>query len=510
MMNFLLFLLGLGPILWLIVALTVLKWPTWKAACGSMVVAFILALLVWKLPLMETLTAGLEGILMALWPIVIVIIAAVFTYNLTVRTGAMDIIKQMMTSVTSDKRLLVLLVAWCFGGFMEGMAGFGTAIAIPASMLIGLGFSPLFSCLVCLLANGVPTPFGSIGIPTVTLANLVGLENTYLSFTTTLQMAPFMLLVPFLIVIVTGKGVKALKGIWPIVLMSGLSFVLPQMAVAYFVGAELAVVVGSICSLAVTVLMSIKKKPDPQYEMHIEKGEPLTLKKALVAWSPFICIFILLLSTSKLLPPINNYLEQFSSTVYVYSGDNPNALTFTWVNTAGVWIFLSGIIGGLIQKANFETFKSVFVATIKQMMPTILTMCFVLACAKIMGYAGMIGSISAFAIMVTGSFYPFFAPWLGCLGTFVTGSGTSSGVLFGAVQMNAAEALKLDPYWVVALNSLGVAAGKMLSPQSIAIALGAVDGNGQDSKLLSMILPYGAVFLLLMSIFAYIGTLFLA
>ncbi len=127
-----------------------------------------------------------------------------------------------------------------------------------------------------------------------------------------------------------------------------------------------------------------------------------------------------------------------------------------------------------------------------------------------MGYSGMIGSISAFAIMVAGSFYPFFAPWLGCLGTFVTGSGTSSGVLFGAVQMNAAEALKLDPYWIVALNSLGVAAGKMLSPQSIAIALGAVDGNGQDSKLLSMILPYGAAFLLLMSIFAYVGTLFLA
>ncbi len=510
MMNALLFLLGLCPILWLIVALTLLKWPTWKAACGSMIVAFALAMLVWKLPLMETLTAGLEGILMALWPIVVVIIAAVFTYNLTVRTGAMETIKQMMTSVTSDKRLLVLLVAWCFGGFMEGMAGFGTAIAIPASMLVGLGFPALFSCLVCLLANGVPTPFGSIGIPTVTLANLVGLENAPLSFTETLQLTPFMILVPFLIVIVTGKGLKALKGIWPIVLMSGLSFVLPQMAVAYFVGAELAVVVGSVCSIAVTVLLSIKVKPAPEYKMELEKGKPLTLKKALQAWSPFICIFVLLLATSKLLPPINNYLEQFSSTVYVYSGENPNALKFTWGNTAGVWIFLSGIIGGLIQKANWNTFRSVFVDTLKQMMPTILTMCFVLACAKIMGYAGMITSISAFAIMVTGSFYPFFAPWLGALGTFVTGSGTSSGVLFGAVQMNASEALHLDPYWIVSLNSLGVAAGKMLSPQSIAIALGAVDGNGQDSKLLSMILPYGAAFLLLMSMFAYIGTMFLA
>ena len=236
----LLFVLGLCPILWLIVALTLLKWPTWKAACGSMIVAFLLALFVWKLPVMETSTAALEGFLMALWPIVVVIVAAVFTYNLTVRTGAMELIKQMMTSVTSDKRLLVLLVAWCFGGFMEGMAGFGTAIAIPAGMLVGLGFPALFSCLVCLIANGVPTPFGSIGIPTVTLANLVGLENTYLSFTETLQLAPFMILCPFLIVMVAGKGVKALKGIWPIVLMSGVAFVFPQIAIAYFVGAELA------------------------------------------------------------------------------------------------------------------------------------------------------------------------------------------------------------------------------------------------------------------------------
>ena len=139
------FILGLCPILWLILALTILKWPTWKAACGSMVVAALLSIFVWKLPVLETSTAALEGILMAIWPIVFVIVAAVFTYNLTVKTGAMEVIKRLMTSVTNDRRLLVLLIAWCFGGFMEGMAGFGTAIAIPAGMLVGLGFSPLFS-----------------------------------------------------------------------------------------------------------------------------------------------------------------------------------------------------------------------------------------------------------------------------------------------------------------------------------------------------------------------------
>ncbi len=506
-MNFVYFVLGLCPILWLIFALTVLNWPTYKAAFGSLLISALLSIAIWQQSFLNTATAACEGFLMALWPIIVVIIAAVFTYNLSLRTRGMEIIKQMITSVSSDKRILVLLVAWCFGGFMEGMAGFGTAIAIPASMLVALGFNPLFSCLVCLIANGVPTPFGSIGIPTVTLANLVGLENAQLAFTQTLQLAPFMILCPFLIVMATGKGFKALKGVTLVTLGSALSFLIPQMIVAKFVGAELCVVVGSVCSLLCTILLGSKVKPNPDYEMKLEAHEKITVSKALKAWSPFIFIFIFLLSTSKLVMPVNTYLSKFASSTIIYSGENPSTMTFTWINTPGVWIFLSAFLGGLIQKATYRDFKVVFVATLKQMSQTIITMLCVLGCAKIMGYAGMIASIASFAIAITGSFYPFFAPWIGCLGTFVTGSGTSSGVLFGAVQESAAQSLHTNPYWIVALNSLGVAAGKMLSPQSIAIALSSVDGQGQDSKLLSMILPYGVGFIILMSFVAYFGQL---
>ena len=506
-MNFVYFVLGLCPILWLIFALTVLNWPTYKAAFGSLLISALLSIAIWQQSFLNTATAACEGFLMALWPIIVVIIAAVFTYNLSLRTRGMEIIKQMITNVSSDKRVLVLLVAWCFGGFMEGMAGFGTAIAIPASMLVALGFNPLFSCLVCLIANGVPTPFGSIGIPTVTLANLVGLENAQLAFTQTLQLAPFMILCPFLIVMATGKGFKALKGVTLVTLGSALSFLIPQMIVAKFVGAELCVVVGSVCSLLCTILLGSKVKPNPDYEMKLEAHEKITVSKALKAWSPFIFIFIFLLSTSKLVMPVNTYLSKFASSTIIYSGENPSTMTFTWINTPGVWIFLSAFLGGLIQKATYRDFKVVFVATLKQMSQTIITMLCVLGCAKIMGYAGMIASIASFAIAITGSFYPFFAPWIGCLGTFVTGSGTSSGVLFGAVQESAAQSLHTNPYWIVALNSLGVAAGKMLSPQSIAIALSSVDGQGQDSKLLSMILPYGVGFIILMSFVAYFGQL---
>lgn len=175
------FLLALVPIIWLVVMLLCFKWPAWKAAIGSFVLSCLLAFAWWHLPAAQIATASLEGFLMALWPIVLVIIAAVFTYNLCVRTGAMDVIGSMITSISSDRRLLALLVAWCFGGFMEGMAGFGTAVAIPAGMLAGLGFEAVPAVLICLLANGVLTPYGSIGIPTVSVADLVGLDSLHLA-----------------------------------------------------------------------------------------------------------------------------------------------------------------------------------------------------------------------------------------------------------------------------------------------------------------------------------------
>lgn len=503
MMMFLNFLLALLPIIWLIVAMMVFKMTTWKAALGSALVAAAEALLIWKTPANVVMLSALEGICMALWPIVLVIIAAVYTYNLVCRTGGMDVIKQMLCSVSTDKRVLVLLVAWCFGGFMEGMAGFGTAIAIPAGMLTAMGFKPLFSCLLCLVANSVPTAWGSIGIPTITASNLVGFDNAIgLSVMETIQAVPFMIAIPIILVMITGKGIKGMKGMWTITLASGISFVIPMFIVSFFLGAELVMVVASVCSLIVTALLAKRVKPDPAYAMETKKTTT-TLKEAAVAAAPFLLIFVFLLGTSKLIRPVYDFLAQFSTTVYFVN--ETSGTTFSWINTPGVWIFLCAILGGLIQKASFQDFKKVFLATLKQMSGSVYVMLSVLACAKIMIYSGMISDSSAFAIAVTGSFYPFFAPWLGALGTFVTGSGTSSGVLFGQVQMEAAEALHMDPHWMVALNMIGVGAGKMISPQSLAIALSAVDRPGEDSSLMKKAMPYAAVFLLVMSVIGLVG-----
>lgn len=309
------FILALMPIMWLIIALTALKIPGFKACTIALVIAYGLAVFVWEMPLLNSFTAILEGAALALWPIIIVIIAAIFTYNVSVHTGKMEIIKKMLANVTKDKRVLVLIIAWGFGGFMEGMAGFGTAVAIPASMLWGLGFSPIFSAIVCLIANATPTAFGSIGIPTTTLAKITGLDVAALSTNTVIQLAPLIILTPFVLVFLAGKKKKkAFHGVGLITLISGLSFLIPEYIVAKFLGAELPVVIGSVCSMLCTIgaaKLLGKKQIDPEFllEGETEKKEnKISFKDAIIAWSPFLLIFIFLLTTSKLIAPFNELL----------------------------------------------------------------------------------------------------------------------------------------------------------------------------------------------------------
>lgn len=509
---FLSFLLALLPIIWLVVALCGFKLQAHIASVGALVVAFVEAVLLWQMPVFEAGSAALEGFAMAIWPIILVIIAAVFTYNLTVFTGAMDTIKRMITSVSFDKRILVILIGWCFGGFLEGMAGFGVAIAIPASMLYALGFNPIYAILACLIANGCPTMFGSIGIPTTTLASVTGLDAGTLAFIQTLQVAPLLLLSPFFMVMLISKGWKGLKGVFPFVLVASLSFVIPEILAAKFIGADLPVIIASVCSLACTFAYAShygKTHEVPEeYRMdipHDPKAPTITLHTALIAWAPFILIFVLLLVTSKLVPFINEPLSAIKTSVQIYQGSGATPYTFTWVNTPGVLILLSGFLGGILQKCSFKDMMKVMKDTLLQMSKTMCTMLGVLACAKIMGYSGMISSISAFFVSVLGVFYPLASPLIGGLGTFVTGSGTSSEVLFGNVQLEAARAIGVNEYWLVAANSLGTSAGKMLAPQSIAIGCAACALTGKDGEILGKIAKYAFGYLIIMALIVYVG-----
>lgn len=497
--------MALLPIIWLIVALSGLKMAGHKACVIALAVTVVLALAMWKMPVADCATSALEGFATALWPIILVIIAAIFTYNLSLKTGAMDVIKQMLTGVSADKRVLILLIGWCFGGFMEGMAGFGTAIAIPASMLAGMGMNPLIACVVCMLANSFPTAFGSVGIPTVTLTTVTGLEVLPLSFTTVVQMVPFMILVPFLMIIVGGGGIKALKGMVGITLVSGLAFVIPELFVSKLIGPELTVIVGSVVALLCTLLMArlrTGKEVPTEYDMRagLPPKAAITTGKAVISWLPFILIFVLLLATSKLVPQINGVLAAVKTTVKISTAAAAGTTSFSWVNTPGVMIFIAAIIGGIAQKASPKLMGEVFVATVKQMSKTIVTIMSVLAVAKIMTYSGMISNIADFFVSITGRFYPFVAPVIAALGAFVTGSGTSTEVLLGALQIEAATAIGASQYWLAAANSVGAGIGKIVSPQCVATAVAAVGLVGEDSKLLGAVIKWALLLLVIASL----------
>ena len=509
------FLLAMLPIIWLIIALSGLKMAGHVACPIALIITAVEALFLWKQKIIDVLTGGLEGFAMAIWPICLVIVAAVFTYNLVVHTKNMELIKKMLTSVSKDKRILVLIISWGFGGFMEGMAGFGTAVAIPAGILCGLGFDPIFAAMICLVANTTPVAFGSIGIPTVTAANVTGFSPHMTASYVVLQLAIMVILVPFLVVFITGKhegakGIGDYKEILFITLMSGVSFLIPQYLTAKFIGAELPAVIGSVCSMAVTIILAkvMLKGKSSKFDVEIEEKEDersLTVKDALVAWSPFILVLVFLLLTSTLVPAIHDPLSAIKSNVPIYTGEGAAPYTFTWVATPGVLILIAAFIGGIIQKCPIGEIFGVLGKTIVQMLKTIITIMAVLATAKIMGYSGMTQSIADFIVRVTGSFYPLVAPLIGSIGTFVTGSSTSSSVLFSKLQASTGAELNINQIWLVAANTVGSTAGKIISPQSIAVATAATATVGKESEILTKVIKYFVLFAVIYGLVCYFG-----
>ncbi|AGX42891.1 L-lactate permease [Clostridium saccharobutylicum] len=510
-MLFLKFLMAILPILWLIIALSGLKMSGYKACSIALILTMVLAIFFWKLNVVYTVTGILEGILNALWPICLVIIAALFTYNLILRTGAMDSIKKMLAGVSSDKRVLILIIGWGFGSFMEGMAGFGTAVAIPASMLAGVGLNPFAAVLACLVANTTPTAFGSVGIPIVTLSAVTGIGANTLAVNTVIIEGILCFISPFIMVCIIGGGIKALKGAFAVTLISALSFTVPAYITAMVLGGELPDIVGSICCMICTIIGAkiFNKKPQPEYciEVKHKQEETLSFGKAVQAWCPFILIFFMLMFTSTLCPPIHNLISGFKTSVCVYAGQGGNILTFSWINTPGIIIFVAAIIGGLIQGAKISLMFDVLLDTLKANWKTIVTICAVMSTAKVMSYSGMISDIASLLVVVTGGAYPLISPLIGAIGAFVTGSGTSTSVLFGGLQVQTAEKLGLSGAWMAAANVFGAGIGKMICPQSIAIGASAINKSGSESKILRSAFKYFVCYVVIAGIICFLGTL---
>lgn len=498
---YLLFFLACVPIVWLMISLGKLKIPGHKTCPITLFITILIAIFIWKMDVVDAVTATLEGVALAVWPIMLVIIAAVFTYNLSIYTGSMDIIKKMMTSVTTDKRILVLIIAWGFGGFLEAIAGFGTAVAIPASILAALGFEPVFAAIICLIANTTPTAFGAIGLPVNTLAQVTGLNINQLSYAITIQLAVMIIIIPFILVGLTGNSIKAIKGVFGITLVSGLSFAIPQVFVAKFIGAELPAIVGSVMSMVVTIFL-VKKFYNDKTKNNV-KDKNVSIKEGFLAWLPFILVFLFVMICSPLFKVIYNPLSQIKTSVQIYTGAGAKPYIFSWIITPGVLIIVATYLGGILQGCSLKDITIVLLKTIKQMIKSSITIISIVALAKVMGYSGMIKSIADVLVLITGGFYPIISPIIGALGTFITGSDTSSNVLFGQLQVQAANAIGANPYWISAGNVLGATAGKMISPQSIAVATAATNLVGNEGKILNSALRICLLYIILSGLLVF-------
>ena len=507
--------LALTPILWLLISLGAFKIAAHRAAPIGLLLSLLIAVASWKMSWGLALSAALEGMLFSLLPILWVIVAAFFNYNLSQHTGAIDHIKELLFHCSADRRIQALVIAWGFGSFMESVAGFGTAVAVPAALLIALGFDPFRAAIVCLIANTVAVAFGVVGIPVTTLEKITDLPISSLSLDIGLQLTPFVFLVPILVVYATTGTLAGLRGVWTITLLAGASFGLVQFAVAQYVGPELPAIAASLTSSAVILLAA---KVSPPVQLWRFRSEPADLPRSagsehssariakraqLVAWLPYILLLCLVLATSRLFPAIHEHLRLFRSSWLIFSGHGGKPLAFDWLLTPGTLVFIAAIIAGLVQGASLRSLANLLVQTLRQLQKTIITVISIVSMAKVLGYSGMVASVAITLAETAGGLYPAFAPLIGALGTFITGSDTSSNILFGLLQKQTALQLGLNPIWIAAANTSGACIGKLISPQSISIAATAVGLSGKEGELLAVTFRYALFFLLGLGIITF-------
>lgn len=504
-------LIAFVPLLWLLFSLGVWKMAAHKACSIAMLLCLVIAAVGWRMPADLVIKGAVDGAVLAIWPILWVIFAAIFTYNITLKTGAMEKIKGLMASFSSDRRVQALLIAWGFGAFLEAAAGFGTAVAIPAAILISLGFNPFFASVLCLIANTVPVAFGAVGIPVITLAKVADVNLLRLTLDIAIQLTPFVIILPLALIWIMTKSMSGLKGVVGMSIVAGICFAVPQLFVAAYMGPELTAILGSVISMLGIVVWNKISPPAQIWKFPNETGVAQTavkfetsLKEQLISWSPYILLFVFILGTNDtVFPALSKALSVFQTSVSIYDGPGGKPLTIAWILTPGTLIMIGAVIGGFLQKASLDDLGVTFKKTCIQLQKTTITVVSIVALARVMGYAGMVSDIAVALAQTTGSFYPFIAPVIGALGTFVTGSDTNANVLFGALQKQTALQIGADPTWIAAANTTGATAGKMISPQSIAIATSATGQTGMEGEILRSTVGYCLAYTILLGIWVY-------
>lgn len=526
-------LVALIPIVLFLACLTVLRMKGWLAATLTILTTLAVALFFYGMPVSQTAAAAVYGFFFGLWPIAWIVVAALFLYNISVRTGQFDIIRESVLSITGDQRLQLLLVGFCFGALLEGAIGFGAPVAITAALLMGLGFRPLHAAGLCLVANTAPVAFGAVGIPIIVAGEVSGIPVIDVSAMVGRQL-PFLTIIIVFVLMAIMDGWRGIKETWPAVLLGGGSFAIVQYYSSNHLGPELPDILSAVVALVVTATFlkfwqpaSIFRYADNvQGSVHLPPDAPearpsadvLTMGKIVYGWFPIIALIVAVTVWS--VPPFKQLftpdgalhswiisvsvpwldnLVQKMPPVVAEATNYAAVYKFDWFSASGTAILIAAIISVVVARMKISTATAVLGETFKQMAVPIYIIGMVLAFAFLANYSGLSVTL-ALALAHTGKAFAFFSPFLGWIGVFLTGSDTSANALFGALQATTAQQVGIPEVLAVAANSSGGVVGKMISPQSIAIACAAVGLVGQESSLLRFTLKYSLVFGVLIGI----------
>ena len=519
------------PLLLLFVLLGVLRVTAWVAALISLAVAIIIAIAVYHMPVAQALLAGSEGAAFGFFPILWIVINAIWVYQMTVATGHFDVLRRSFASVSDDHRIQAIIIAFSFGALMEALAGFGTPVAITSVMLIALGFKPLKAAVLALTANTAPVAFGAMATPIITLGKVTAMPSDTLGAMVGRQTPILSLFVPLaLVAIVDGR--RGLRQTWPVAVICGLVFGLAQYATSNFISVPLADVVASLLSAAAVVLLVRVWRPRESYtEPAVIAGgaadEPTpqfaarasgaasgpasgadTRADVVKAYAPYVIIIAVFVICQ--IPAVKRLLDkatfkfQWPGLHVLNPKGKPVALTEFTLNlltTPGTQMLVAGVLTMFVLGLSVPRALRAYATTLQQLRWAIVTVMAVLALAFVMNASAQTITLGTW-MAAAGGLFAVLSPILGWLGVAVTGSDTSSNSLFGALQVTAANKAGLSPVLMAASNSSGGVLGKMISPQNLAIAAAAVGMNGKEGDIFRRVVVWSLVFLALMCVLA--------
>jgi lactate permease len=530
------------PILTLFVLLGGLKLKAQWAALISLAVALLVAIIAYSMPVGQAADAALLGAAFGLFPIMWIVVNAIWIYNMTVDSGHFAVLRRSFASVSDDQRIQAILIAFCFGALMEALAGFGTPVAISAVMLIALGFKPVKAATLALVANTAPVAFGAIAVPITTLAEVSSLPKDDLGAMVGRQ-TPFLALIVPLILIGMVDGRRGVRAAWPAAIVGGVAFAIGQFACSNYLSVELTDIVASLVSAAAIVallrvwqpgeVLSAPAGPRPAMaggERHVEQqrfekeaarradvtpsGEPVhdTRGDVARAYAPYLIIIAVFALAQISWLPFKDFLDERTKEfswpgldVLNGQGEAPTSQTFkfNWANAAGTLMLVSGLLTMVVLRESVGRAARTYLRTLDQLKWAILTVAGVLALAYVMNLSGQTITIGQW-LAGAGAAFAFLSPLLGWFGVAVTGSDTSSNALFGALQVSAAHKADLSSTLMAAGNSSGGVLGKMVSPQNLAIGAAAVGMAGQEGDIFRKVIGWSLVLILIMCVLVFL------